>query len=187
MNPIKYIFVHHTAVSYDANPNQFEQTNAYHRDDRQFPISSMGFYVGYNYEIAKDGTVRQARKDGEETAAVKGYNFCSISICLDGNFDIELPTPMQVMALKSLLKQKAAQYSVPLENILPHRHFASKSCYGSRLADNWAQSLVGSIPSPSFVDSIIAIFRKLGISGSTKISLSPVGHEPDDKSHLEAE
>lgn len=187
MNPIKYIFVHHTAVSYAVNPDQWEQTNVYHRDERQFPISSLGLYVGYNYEIAKDGTVRQARKDGEETAAVKGYNFCSLSICLDGNFDIELPTPMQVMALKNLLKQKSAQYGVPLANILPHRHFANKTCYGSKLDDNWAQSLVGPLPDQSLVDTLVAFFRKWGLTGNTKISVAPVGEERDNRSDLEAE
>lgn len=187
MNKIQYIFIHHTAVSYGVNPDQWNQTNDYHRDERQFPISSLGFYVGYNYEIAKDGTVRKAREDGEETAAVKGYNFCSLSICLDGNFDIELPTPMQTIALKNLLKDKMAKYSVPLSQVLPHRHFASyKSCYGSKLADDWAQKLVQPAADKTVFDTLVAFFKKYGLTANTKISLAPVGDERDNNSDLEA-
>lgn len=138
---IEFIFVHHTAVSHSKNPDQWEATNAYHKQEFNMK-SSLGWYVGYNYEISRDGVVRQARVEGEETAAVKGYNKNSVSIALDGNFDIELPTEAQKTALTKLLKEVRDRHGVPIENIRPHRSVAQKSCYGSRLPDDWAMSLL---------------------------------------------
>lgn len=113
--------------------------------------SSLGLYVGYTYEIAANGTVRQARAIGEETAAVIGYNFNSVSICLDGNFDIEKPTIAQMKALRALLVEIMGMkgVTVSIRNVLPHRGSydllhepEQKSCYGRLLPDTWAQSLV---------------------------------------------
>jgi N-acetylmuramoyl-L-alanine amidase len=138
---IEFIFVHHTAVSYSKNPDQWGATNEYHKKTFNM-VSSLGFYVGYNYEISRDGVVRKAREEGEETAAVKGYNKNSVSICLDGDFDNEDPTDAQKTALSKLLKEVKERHSIPIENIRPHRAVANKTCYGKRLKDDWAQNLV---------------------------------------------
>lgn len=149
---IKYIVIHHTAVSHKVNPDQFINTNDYHKQLFNMK-SSLGFWVGYNYTISASGNVRQTRVDGEETAAQIGHNFDSISICLDGNFDIEFPTDAQVNALTELIKEKARIYGVRSENIVPHRRFANKSCYGKNLSDTWASNLIGlSTPSTSCVE-----------------------------------
>lgn len=140
-NKIEWVFVHHTAVSYNKNPDQWEATNAYHKQVFNMK-SSLGFYVGYNYEISKAGIVRKAREEGEETAAVKGYNKNSISICLDGNFDENVPSTGQKEALTKLLREVMARHNIPASKIVPHRTFAQKTCYGSRLSDDWARSLV---------------------------------------------
>lgn len=146
MNNPKYIIVHHTGGT-DTNPLQdssgftFDQCNEQHKKSFNM-ISTLGYYVGYHYYISKDGTVKQARLDIDEGAHTIGYNSQSIGICLAGNFDATLPTDAQVKSLTTLLQQKATQYNVPLENIIPHRHFAKKTCYGNKLADNWASLLV---------------------------------------------
>ncbi len=146
---IKFIVVHCTSLSYKVNPNQFEATNAYHKERFNF-ISSKGFYIGYNYEMSADGTVRQARADGEETAAQIGHNFDSISIALDGNFDIEFPTEAQTESLRKFLIEKSATYNILPENIVPHRHFTNlKTCYGSNLSESWARNLILPINNPS--------------------------------------
>ncbi len=135
-----WIILHHTAVSYDKNPDQFNATNIYHKSIG-FPISSLGFFTGYQYEINKDGKVYQARIDTETGAHTKGMNNSSIGICADGNFDIEMPTPAQVASLRILISRLSSEFRIPPENIVPHRKFANKTCYGSRLSDDWARSL----------------------------------------------
>lgn len=98
--------IHHSAVSHDRNPDQFDANNKYHKAQWNFK-SSLGFYLGYNYEIARSGLKRQARQDGERTAACYQNNMNSgqcIHVCLDGNFDIEKPEPEQIYALRDLLR-----------------------------------------------------------------------------------
>lgn len=137
-NKPEWIIVHHTAVSYDKNPDQFEATNNYHK--------SLGWgMIGYHYEIAKNGKLYKGRGETMVGAHTKQQmmNYKSIGICLDGNFDIELPTKEQEEALKGLIKQLQSKYGIPDSRIVPHRYFAGyKSCYGKLLADDWAQKLI---------------------------------------------
>ena len=148
MNPNTpiYLIVHHTGGS-DADPLNdssnftFKQCDALHKAKWNFR-SSLGFYVGYHYYIEKDGTLYQARADTDEGAHTVGYNLKSIGICMAGNFDATMPTEPQKSTLKKLLLQKTAQYNIPAINVLPHRKFAIKTCYGKLLADEWAQDLI---------------------------------------------
>ena len=160
MNVPKYLIVHHTGGS-DSNPLQdssnftFEQCNEQHRKSFNF-ISSLGYYISYHYYISKDGVVHQGRADTDEGAHTIGQNTSSIGICLAGNFDATLPTEVQIQSLKNLLKQKVAQYNIPKENIVPHRHFAVKTCYGNKLADSWAVSLLNDVSTPMTKEQKIA-------------------------------
>ncbi len=133
-NPDKLI-VHHDGVS-RSGPS-FDVINEAHRQ-RDFPLSSLGFYVGYHRLIERDGTTRTARKDEEEGAHTIGQNRSSIGICLAGNFDIEDPTPEQIAELGAVLTHYCAKYHIPAKEIYPHRHFANKSCFGSRLPASFA-------------------------------------------------
>jgi hypothetical protein len=161
MNNIKYLVLHHSGGT-DANPladssnYTFGQCDADHKARFDF-ISTLGFYVGYHYFIEKNGAVLQARADSEEGAHCIGYNTQSLGICMAGNFDATMPTEAQVASLKELLKRKMKEYNIPLENIVPHRKFAQKTCYGRNLADDWAQLLVVEkeevVPPPVINDS----------------------------------
>lgn len=176
MNKPSYIFIHHTEVSYDKNPDQWTATNNYHRDHVwgytasgapiRTPISSLGYYGGYNYEVSKNGSIHQFRQDGEETVAQyqQGMNDGrALSICMDGDFDNEDPTDAQKKAVSDWLADKMAKYGIPKENVFCHRKVALgsdglpyKTCPGSRLPDDiyhyfipevveipeWAQSSV---------------------------------------------
>ena len=137
-NKPEYIIVHHTAVSYDKNPDQFEATNNYHK--------SLGWgMIGYHYEIAKNGKLYKGRNENMVGAHTKeeSMNYKSIGICLDGNFDVELPTEEQQDTLKDLIVDIMGRHTIPSQNIFPHRHFATyKSCYGSNLHDDWVRKLV---------------------------------------------
>lgn len=146
MNTPAYIIVHHSGGT-DANPladssgYTVEQCNNDHKV-RFNMKSSLGWYVGYHYFIDKAGVVTQCRAHTDEGAHTIGYNSKSIGICLAGNFDATLPTKAQIDSLRALLEQLAGKYQVKLENIVPHRKFAKKTCYGRLLADDWAQKLL---------------------------------------------
>lgn len=153
MNTPTKIVVHHTGGS-DSNPLQdssnftFEQCNEQHRLAFNMK-SSLGFYIGYHYYISKDGTTNQGRLDTDEGAHTIGQNTSSIGICLAGNFDATLPTELQKAALTDLLKKLTVKYGISPSFIYPHRMFAQKTCYGNKLADDWARSLITPIVIPS--------------------------------------
>ena len=127
--------IHHTAVSHDKNPDQFVAANNYHRS-KGFPKSSLGYYIGYNYTISKNGRTHQGRKDGEVTAACPQDGMNSgkcIHICLDGHFDNEKPEAAQIYALRDLIKLLVQEYGITKSHIVFHNQFATKSCPGSNM------------------------------------------------------
>ncbi len=136
--------IHHTAISYDKNKDQFKGSNEYHKAKWRFK-SNLGFYLGYNYEISANGKVRQAREDGEQTAACYQANMNDgrcLHICLDGNFDIEKPKPKQIFALRDLLKNLASKYSIDSDHVVFHSQFAKKTCPGSNIDIKFMRSLI---------------------------------------------
>ncbi len=150
MNQPEFLIIHHTGGT-DADPLAdssgftFQQCDELHRV--KFGLrSSTGNYIGYHYYIERDGTVFQGRADNDEGAHTIKYNKRSIGICLAGNFDLTLPTPPQIASLKALLEAKMALYGVPASKVVPHRLFAQKTCYGRKLSDDWARSLVVVVP-----------------------------------------
>lgn len=148
MIPTK-IIVHHTGgtdlqpLSDSSNYSVFD-CDKDHKARFNFK-SSLGWYVGYHYFIDKKGTINQCRADNEEGAHTIGQNKSSIGICLAGNFDATLPTNAQIEALKNLLSKKTKEWTIDNSQIFPHRKFASKTCYGKRLSDDWARNLLSTI------------------------------------------
>lgn len=132
------IIVHHDSV--DRKGPGFDIVNAFHKQEG-FPISSLGYYVGYHFWIENDGIVHQARRETEVGAHCKGQNYSGIGIGLEGNFDAHLPTDAQIASLTHLLDQLCTSHKIPAARIFPHRHYSSKTCYGSLLSDDWAQHL----------------------------------------------
>ena len=110
-------------------------------EKRDFPKSQLGFFIGYHYVIEKDGTVLQARLVTEGGAHTVGQNFSSIGICLAGNFDIELPTVAQERSLAALIDDEIGRWHLDSAAIYPHRAFAKKDCYGTRLSNDWARDV----------------------------------------------
>lgn len=129
----RYIILHHSAVSYDQNPDQWEATDRYHRN------KGWGG-GGYNVEVSKNGSVHVFREDGEPTAAQYQNNMNdgrALSLCLDGNFDIEEPTDEQCEAVWEWMMSRMALYGIPEENVLKHRDLAKyKSCPGNLIPDD---------------------------------------------------
>ena len=140
LNVPEFIIVHHTGGTEadplaDTSHHTFEIVKQAHLA-RNFED------ISYHYFINKAGKIIAGRAENYHGAHTKGYNQRSIGICLAGNFDQTLPTREQESALQALLGLLKDKYNIPKENIVPHRNFANKTCYGRRLADDWAQKLV---------------------------------------------
>lgn len=134
-NTPRKIIVHHTAA--ESPTPQFEAIDQWHKE-RDFTLSELGFYVGYHYVIEKDGELRTARRENEVGCHTIGENERSIGICLVGNFNVSEPTPEQIGTLGDMLTSLCARYSLTEADIFPHRKFANKDCYGTKLGYNWA-------------------------------------------------
>lgn len=155
--PIK-IILHHDGVS-RSGPS-FDIVNHFHQS-KEFPLSSLGFYVGYHYWIEKDGSTRQARADEDIGAHTVGQNNISIGIGLAGNFDVEQPTNEQISSLGKLLSELVTFHKIEKDHIYPHRKFAEKTCFGSKLPDNWGVLVLESYLSTKHQTSIDEIKKIL--------------------------
>jgi N-acetyl-anhydromuramyl-L-alanine amidase AmpD len=166
MQTPKFIMIHHSAVSYDKNADQFEANNNYHKKEWNLK-SSLGFYLGYHYEIAKNGKVRQARADGEQSAACYQDDMNDgrcIHICLDGDFDNEKPQPAQIFALRDLMRRLCDKYKIAKEGIIFHKDYAPKSCPGKNVDLAFVRSLIemksGSEPAKNKKEELINLLNK---------------------------
>ena len=156
--------IHHSAVSYTKNADQFKANNNYHKSLWNFK-SSLGYYLGYNYEISSKGKVRKARNVGTKTAACYQKDMNDgrcIHICLDGNFDTEKPKPAQIFALRDLVLELTSKFDIKKENIVPHSDYAPKTCPGINLDIQFIRNLVpGKIEEPKVKTQIIDLLGKL--------------------------
>lgn len=145
------IALHHSGVSRQSNPQQFDAINRYHKG-KGYSISRLGYYTGYNFLIDGDGVITQTREIGEATGAQKGWNCiggkCAISICFTGNFDQELPSDEQIESAKELLATLKGEYNVP---VLGHRDLQDeRTCPGVLMTEDYInRRLLGIVPPPS--------------------------------------
>jgi len=101
------------------------------------------FHVGYHVVIEADGTIVHTRAYSEEGAHTVGMNNSSIGVCLTGNFDVMYPTKEQLESFKKLWKEiKTAFPSLTVYDIVPHRTYSTKSCFGSKLSDDYFKGIV---------------------------------------------
>ncbi len=135
-NKPKWLICHH-----EAGNNGFYSVNEYHRRKWNFK-SATGFYIGYHFYISKLGKIHRGRLVSEEGIHCRGMNLSSIGICLQGDFNREMPTEAQKTALRGLLSELMKKHNIPSSRIVPHRKFSQTDCYGTNLSDSWAKELV---------------------------------------------
>lgn len=146
-----------------------EKISRYHKQRWNFPskyITDERYrYAGYNAIIERDGNLVWCRAIGEETAAQRGHNFDTFSVCIIGNFNRQgWPNPVSVDTVteaqhtthKRLLTALAehrlkdvnavvvpgTQYRFSAARIHPHRFYQATQCYGTSLSNTWAQGIV---------------------------------------------
>ena len=163
INKPEYLIIHHTGGT-EANPladtshHTYKIVDEYHKS-----LGWEGF--GYHFFIDKAGKVKAGRAENYHGAHTKGYNEKSLGICLAGNFDATMPTKEQEISLAVLMQKLVKKYNIPAEKVVPHREFATKTCYGRRLADDWARNLLTPVfPKAELLaklDEIIKIIKSI--------------------------
>lgn len=149
----EYIIIHHSGGT-DANPK--EDTSHHTAEIMESYHLSLGWDgLGYQYVIEKDGTIAKGRPEHYHGAHCSGMNTKSIGICLAGNFDVLNPTMEQLRSATELIRTIKDKYNIDEKNIVPHRMFANKSCYGSLLDDAWGRNLLKEEVQTDPIDGII--------------------------------
>jgi len=155
------IICHHSG-GVDSNPLA-DTSNQSAQDIEAWHLQQGWEGVGYHYIIVKNGDIWKGRPETYHGSHTVGENTKSIGICLVGNFDLTFPTKEQINSLTGLLGAIIGRYpAITKDKIYPHRKFAKKTCYGSKLSDNWASNLVQNIPSKDDIKKqIIDLIAKL--------------------------
>ena len=167
VNTPRYIVLHTSDVSFRANSNQYNSINIYHRDERGFPQSVLGGWVGYHY-LYTGGKEYKCKEDQEVGAhcnqgydGVKVYppqtpgklsmNYQSIGLCIGFDGDIELPPSMEYALLQKRVWDIQDRYKIPNEHVFFHRKFAtSKTCPGTLITQEWLVELLKR-PTPAVI------------------------------------
>lgn len=122
------IVIHH-----EAGNNGFNSVNQMHRQKWNF-VSSLGFYIGYQYYINKDGILYKGREETDEGAhTLGGWNRKSIGICLMGNFEFEHPAQKQLDTLEKLIVDIQERRNILDTEIYGHRELWPTKCPGKFL------------------------------------------------------
>jgi hypothetical protein len=135
VSSFKYIVIHH-AKAKKASPDDIYQWHV---------IGNGWSNPAYAEYITKDGTVYFMRGFAQQSAN-KGYNRTSYNICLEGDFDKELPTKKQLNALAERTKKIMKTINIDHNNVKKHVDFGNTaSCPGVKFP--WEQ----------FIDSILSV------------------------------
>lgn len=175
MRKITHLVIHHTASP--GKTTTLADVNNHHRarnwGTATKPLyaseSSLGSFVQYHYFIDWNGVITQTREDWETGWHAQAANPYSLGICLAGNFDKghdTVPSEAQEAVLTKLMVTLCVKYSVPVQNIVPHRKYADKSCYGTNLSDIWAAALLGKPPKEI---PYLPYFQKLPVSSAIAV------------------
>lgn len=91
--------------------------------------------VGYHFIVRKDGTVELGRPDWAVGAHAEGFNYCSISIHVCGNFNLAEPTEAQINALPMLIADICEAYGLIASDsiVMGHRDLMATACPGDNL------------------------------------------------------
>ena len=100
--------------------------------------------VGYQYFIRKDGERQKGREEWVRGAHCWGYNGQSIGVCMEGNFDVEVPTYEQILEFLNLSTYIMKKYPIITpDKIRGHRECRSrKTCPGTNISCDRIRQLV---------------------------------------------
>ncbi|MBN3386852.1 peptidoglycan recognition protein family protein [Clostridium botulinum] len=87
---------------------------------------------GYHYFIKKDGTIYKGRPDNAIGAHCLSYNGISISVCMEGRFNVEGMGTAQYKSLKELIRYLQNKYNI--NKIYGHRELNQTDCPGKNFS-----------------------------------------------------
>lgn len=122
---LRTVVVHHTAhlLNVDETVRNIQDL---HMDLNQWAD------IGYHYAIDRDGVIFEGREIGVRGASVAGRNTGTVGVVVMGHFQFDQPLPVQLAALRTLIKALTAAYG--LTHLAGHGEFNPESvCPGRNL------------------------------------------------------
>jgi N-acetylmuramoyl-L-alanine amidase len=111
-----YLILHHAAGN-----GSVEAIHNYHL--------SLGWAgIAYHFYVRKDGTIYKGRPIDTQGGHTTGYNWNSVGICAEGNFEVEQMSTAQREAMAWIVDYVRKYY--PNIQVGPHRSFQQTACPG---------------------------------------------------------
>lgn len=187
---INQVNLQQKALSYGNNPQYLilhhADMNGSIQDVNQVHLNNGWAMIGYNYYIRKDGSVWKGRPENAIGANCYGYNDKSISICSEGNYEIDYMSPAMKASIIALGQDIENRYGHRLK-VVGHKELYSTDCPGSHyplsdiknaiMNENYtvAATNIGFIPNGSIrqLQTIIGAISD-GIAGSETLGKCPM-------------
>lgn len=133
---IKKIVVHHDAV---IRPHDYDSVARY-KSEAKDHYARLGPGLQYHFKIDNTGTIFKIRPFNITTwhCGDLAVNKTSLAICVDGNFEEQVPTKEQYEALKQLLDNLCTQhpeFPADQNDVFGHREIHATACPGKNLID----------------------------------------------------
>lgn len=112
------LVLHHEAGS----GSTAQQIHNYHR------YSNSWAGIAYHYYIRKDGSIYRGRPENMQGGHCLNYNYCSIGICFEGNFETETMGQAQINAGWELIADILRRY--PGITVRRHKDLNATACPG---------------------------------------------------------
>lgn len=116
-NVTTHLVLHHAAAS----SATAEGIHAYH-------LSKGWAGIAYHYFVAKSGEVYSGRPENMRGGHTTNWNYCSIGICFEGDFETEQMTELQIAAGRELLADIVSRY--PSIVVGRHSEYGQTACPG---------------------------------------------------------
>lgn len=155
-----YIITHHSNGTVANKCASTHQQSVYHIDDwhkkqwkgftsKRLRRKDNGEFWHCGYHLVTDlntGVTTKTRGFYEEGAHCIGMNTSSIGWLFIGNYTECSPDEIDRDIAKREFFARAPgimkEFNIPIQNIVPHRHFAQKDCHGSKLSDDYFRNFL---------------------------------------------
>jgi len=121
------LYLHHDA--YNKVGKHLPSVDAQHKRE-EYPKSDFKHYCFYQHFIERDGTHIQTRPNFDGDVVYKEVHRDSISICLAGNFDLQLITREQILSLVKLFSKLITDYKIGILGVMRHSDYQQTNCPG---------------------------------------------------------
>jgi len=123
------------------------------------PDNNELWHVGYHLVTNLDtGETIQTRDFREEGAHCIGMNTSSIGWLFIGNYTkCSADRIDAIMAKREFLNNAPGimkDFNIPIQNIVPHRHYTGKDCHGDQLPDDYFQHFLREKNEVGFVEAV---------------------------------